>query len=143
MSEISDPLLAEGKLITLVGGEQRQLVLRNRALRAIERRYGSMRNFIEGMRETYFDQLAFLFSLAFTVTEDQALDMIDSRRIQEYVTTVTEVLMEALGIEPPKPNDQALGEARSQESQSQSPGTVSSTAPWSPSESTRSTFGTA
>lgn len=100
--EISDAarLLAKGSRVTLANGAEAEIVLTVPVLMAIEERYGSIEGFTEAwsthVRGKIFGHLAFLFSETLGVSHEEAVELIDSKRLAEYMEAVVAALNEAL-----------------------------------------------
>ena len=154
-------LVALGKPVTLANGEVRRLKFTNRIVAKLEKEHAGIDGYVRSLRGAALEKLAYTFSLLFGVSPDAAMDLIDGRQMMEYITAITESLVEFYGIEteacaacgerlPAEANFCSncgtkvpeQGEVQSQETGSPSPGKDSSTSPSLSSESTRSASGT-
>src|SRR5262249_7754202 len=136
MPEDTGALVALGRPVRLANGETRMLRFTNRAVVGIEKLFGGTQKYMETIKVSPLQTTAETFALVFGGSPEAALDLLDARRLPEYLDAISSGLLEFFGIQPDE------GEAKSQEIAGQSPGDDSSTRPWSPSESTRRASGT-
>ena len=98
MSEITDGqrLLGRGTTIKLADGAAHEIRFSNRALVRIESDWGSLSAFAEGIRSKPFSTIAYAIHLTLGVTQEQAIDLVDTRHIKAYCDAVGSALELAL-----------------------------------------------
>lgn len=137
MSESTDnrALLAAGREITLADGTKTQLRFHNAAILQLEEVYGSLDAMMTTISRSrkYMHNVRDVFAIAFGVSAEQALAMIDGRRSLEYLTAITVVACESMGIdyEEARAKAEAAREAQAsgEASGAASPGAPSSVSP--------------
>lgn len=133
-------LVAKGSDLTLIDGATVTVVYSARKLAQIEEDYGSLDAYWaaigEGTAGKFFRHLAYTIGLVLGMSPDDAYDLIDTRRVREYMAAIAAALVEAM---PEAEDDQGNAEAPGTTS---SPGASSSTSPAPPSTTRRASSGT-
>jgi hypothetical protein len=105
-------LLARGTTVKLADGREARLQFKSRSLARIELQYGSIDAYLAKLRESMTGQLfhhvCWTLQLLLDVSEDEAWELFDSRRVGEYMAAISRALVEALPAEdeggnPPRP----------------------------------------
>lgn len=132
-------LLARGSDIELANGDVVTLVYTARMLARIEVEYGSLNAYLAdvqlGTGGRIFHALAFTLGLALRQPVDRVWDLIDTRRLADYVSGMGAALLEAM-----PPQEAAAGNGGGPTT-APSPGDDSSTSPWSTGTSRQPTSG--
>lgn len=127
-------LIARGSDLVLADGSTVTIVYSARTFALIEAEYGNLSAYMgalaQGTGGKLFGQLAFTLSLILSQPIDRVWDLIDTRRLNEYIEAMGAALIEAM---PPQPKDQQGNPAGL--TTAPSPGSDSSTSAWSTSTS--------
>ena len=126
-------LLSLGQPVTLANGEVRRLRFGMKELVQLERRFDSLQKFMDSLRERPFGTLAAVFAIVFHVTEDEAMELVDPKRLNAYFDAISGEIVASVG----EPSE---GEAKAPET-AQSPGSASTTSGSSSSASAPSSSG--
>ncbi len=104
MSEITDAtrLLGRGQQITLAGGATHEVRFTNRSLVRIEDDYDGLEDFAAAVQRKPFRTVAYVIHLTLGVPLESAIDMVDTRRMKEYIDTIGSALEAALPDQPVK-----------------------------------------
>ena len=128
-------LLARGVAVTLADGAVHEIRFPARLLARMEDDYDGLENFADALRRKPFRTVGYVLHLTLGAPPDRAVDLIESRRMGEYVIAIGEALEEALP-------EQDQGNGKAAPGESESPGAASSTSAWSPGASAPGTSGT-
>lgn len=105
-------LLAQGTEIILADGAVHTVRFSNRSLARIEDDYGGLEAFTSVLKDKPFGSAAYVISLTLGVPYEQALDMVDTRKVADYYKAIAAALEEAL----PEPDQGNLAAALGSES---------------------------
>lgn len=112
MASETKHLLADGAMVELIGPDGSlmdvQIVFRAGPLARLEDAFGGLDAFSEAVKKKPFGTVADVLSVCIGVKRDEALAMIDTRRISEYIDAIGDALAEALG---PQDGDSGNAEA--------------------------------
>lgn len=103
MSENTDDgrrLMARGMEMTLANGSVHTVKFTSRAMARIEDDYGSLEAFTEVLKDKPFNSVAYVIHLTLGVGMDQALDLVDSKRVRDYFQAIGAAMEEALPEQP-------------------------------------------
>lgn len=93
-------MIAKGSDIELADGTNVTVVFTARMMGAVEAEYGSIQAYLEALRQgnggKIYTLLAWTFSKVCKVSQDQAWDLIDSKRLGEYMEALTTALVESM-----------------------------------------------
>lgn len=101
MSEITDAqrLRGKGSQVQLADGATHEIRFSNRSLAQIEDDYDGLEAFAQVLQRKPFKTMAYVISLTLGVPSDQAIDLVDSRRVKEYIDATGAALEAALPAE--------------------------------------------
>lgn len=120
-------LLARGSKVTLANGAVVNLVFTARSVAEIEDEYGSLEDYTDVLRVATRGRmtrhLAFTLHVLTGVNREEALDLIDLKRLNEYFDAIGAALAEAL----PEPSEEEMGNALAAMGIKESLGAASST----------------
>lgn len=132
-------LLARGSDVVLADGATVTIVYAARSFAAIEVEYGSLNAYMEAIQRgtggRIFHDIAYTLGLVLRQSVDQVWDLIDTRRISDYLEAMSAALLEAM-----PPQEAAAGNGGGPTT-APSPGAGSSTSPSSTGTSAPSSFG--
>lgn len=104
-------LLARGSDLELANGDSVTLVYTARLFARIEVEYGSLNAYLQdiqqGTQGKIFHAIAFTLSLVLRMPVDKVWDLIDTRRLSDYVAAMGAALLDAM---PPQESGQGNGD---------------------------------
>lgn len=97
MSEPTDAqrLLARGVSVELANGASHEFRFTARTVARIENDYGSFDAFAAAMRAKPINSLAYVIHVTLGVSQDDAVDLIDTRRLNEFSAAMNAAINEA------------------------------------------------